>query len=140
MNKFFSPVLDLIKNSPMDQVVFDLKNLSWRYPEPRNYLEQLMKRFGLPNTLAPQAGGSATWFGDKLKLSPFTKVELVDESVMNTKPKRSSTFCHVSIRYEIEKESFNPPSIHKCLVYDHQTQLLRARGPDSIVDMLSCRR
>lgn len=47
MNKF-SPVLDLIKNNPTNQVVFDLKNISWTNSEPRKYLDFLIEKFGLP--------------------------------------------------------------------------------------------
>lgn len=129
MNKF-SPVLDLIKNTPTNQVVFDLKNISWTNSEPRKYLDFLIEKFGFPNSLSPQSGGSAIWYGNRLKLSPFTKIELVDEKILNQTPIRCISFCHAFIRYEIENENFNPSLINKCLVYDHQTQLLRARGPD----------
>src|SRR5690349_20177345 len=55
----------------------------WVNPEPKKYFEYMAGHYGLPNILAPQAGGNASWSKEKLIGTPFHCITIRDEAILD---------------------------------------------------------
>ena len=60
--------------------------LHWKHKDAAYYLSDVMKLFGPPEILVPQAGGMAIWTEKQLKNTCYARHELKDESVNHCVP------------------------------------------------------
>jgi hypothetical protein len=130
MSREPSPMADVAKHNDMIQFTFQqINKLEWLNPEPRLYLEKAVAKFGLPNVLAHQKGGCASW--DTKLVKPLYKFEIKDEAVLSDTKGLLVNFCYAYVKYEVVPKCYEDvKNVNVCLNYDSQTKLLCARAKD----------
>ena len=85
--------------------------LEWEYKQPMKVYENIVERFGLPDSLAPQRGGIAIWNSVTGQYDPlyksitvFDRHELRDELVAHACPAQHNDFLYSYIKIPIKPE------------------------------------
>jgi hypothetical protein len=126
-----SPLADVVNDDDggrsEDKMFKYINDIKWKQ-EVKDCFVSLVDIFGLPDTLAPQSCGGASWH---LKEGPFTCITIQDECVVS---KRSSSyvksFLYVSILYDLKRSKCMNRvfDITSSIMYDFEKKTLTARG------------
>lgn len=102
--------------------------LQWYNKDASDYVHVVMRRYGMPSSVDPTAGGIAIWKKDKLMNTPFDRLEVKDESIPHLYPMRHNDFVYTFVNYDVSPSKFiEVTSLSGSIVYDPLKKLLRAR-------------
>lgn len=115
-----------IENFSMDKGV--APQLQWINKDAQDYMYVVMRRYGAPSAVDPTAGGIAIWKKDKLMNTPFDRIEVKDESIVQLFPMRHNAYVYVYVNYDVMPSKYvEVTSLSGSIVYDPMKKLLRSR-------------
>lgn len=104
-------------------------SLDWHNRNAADYVQILMKKYGQPSAIDPQAGGLAIWKKTKLLNTCFDRVEVHDEAVPHCKPVKHLEFIYAYLNYDVSPSRYmEVMSLSGSLSYDPLKKQLRARS------------
>jgi hypothetical protein len=113
----------------LNNVEFLVNHVNWNSKLSKGMLEALKRSYGLPSVIAPQPGGSASWFEDKID-KPFFRVELYDEPLYSKTLSKRVCFS-TSINFEVlDKYLLDVLKLCDTLCYCPLRKVLKATGSD----------
>lgn len=102
--------------------------LNWKHKVPKQALDELVARLGPPSYVVSQPGGVAVWNSENLENTCFEAVELRDEYISHSKPKKHYDYLYTYVKFEIPQEKvYDILKLSESISYDALKHLLRAR-------------
>lgn len=113
-----------------DKMFKYIEDIRWKN-NVKDCFVKLVELFGLPDTLAPQSCGSASWTEGKIVETPFSQIEIKDECIVSKRGTNYVKCCiYVSLKYDLKRSKCMSDvySLSPSITYDSEKKTITARG------------